>query len=310
LLNNVNQTASTLSKQVKLAFDWDNCYLDKNSLSALRESLTHLLNNSVDHGIEDSQRRLDIGKDAEGQILISGQDVDGWLRIQCLDDGAGFNVAKIRDVAIRKGICTVGEAMELTDEQVVDFLFHDNFSSAETVTEISGRGIGLSAVRKAMIELGGSAVAVMRGGGAVFEIRLPSDRSRPSRKREVPLVEVLGILEQEIEKLRQQGFDLAYELDSDLSDEVSDFMIYSESDAVIFAVIQLIHILSKEKQNKLLISKKTNGMLEVKMEGTLPQLTPSQKYILDSCVLYLQQHKGGIRLGEGVVVAKFGYLKQ
>lgn len=310
LVKNTEATALASSKAVRLNFDWDNAYLDKNSLSTLREALTHLLNNAVDHAIENSEERQQQGKFAEGLIRIQATDIDGVLTLRCIDDGRGFNIPKIRDLAIRRGICTLEVAMGLSDEEIVDLIFMDQFSSAEVVTEISGRGIGLAAVRRAIAELGGSVKAIKRPVGAEFEIVLPSERSRPSPKKEFAFAEVLDVLMDELNKLKLAGYDISMEMDNRLTENLSDYEMYGEADAVIFAVIQLASILSANKHNKLLLSNCANGILEIRMDGHFNQLSPSKKYILDVCSLYLQQHRGGLRFADGVVYIRFGYIKQ
>lgn len=310
LQKNLESTAQASNKSIRLTFDWDNAYLDKNSLSAVRESITHLLNNAVDHAMETPDERKSQGKFAEGLVRIQASDIDGELTIRCIDDGRGFNVAKIRDIAIRRGLCSLETAVGMSDEEVVDLIFADQFSSAEQITEISGRGIGLSAVRKAVQELGGRVRAVRRPTGAEFEIVLPSDRSRPSPKKEVGFGEVLSVLGDEVAKLNHSGFEIVMEMDTRLNEKLGDYEMYGEPDAIIFAVMQLISIVSVDKKNKLLLSTCANGILEIRMDGQIPALSPSRKYILDVCSLYLQQHRGGLRFADGVAVIRFGYIKQ
>lgn len=310
LSKNLESTALASAKNVRLSFDWDNAYLDKTSLSVLREALTHLLNNAVDHAIELPEERQNLGKFAEGLVKIQASDLDGQLSLRCIDDGRGFNIPKIRDLAIRNGICTLEAAMQMSDEEVVELLFAEQFSSADHVTEISGRGIGLAAVRRAIAELGGTVKALRRPVGAEFEIVLPSERSRPSPKKEFAFAEVLSVLIEEVDKLKHSGYDLAIEMDNRLTDQLSEYEMYGEPDAVIFAVIQLVTILSNDKRNKLLLSNCANGILEIRMDGHIAQLPSSKKYILDVCSLYLQQHRGGLRFADGVVYIRFGYIKQ
>lgn len=170
----VRVTASARSKHVELAMEGD-VELDKSVLDAIVGPLEHLLRNAVDHGIESGERRRGLGKPARGRIRLRA-----WLEgfqaaVELADDGGGFDLDRLRSKAIDAGLLAADRASDATAEHLHRLAFHPGLSTAKAVSEISGRGVGLDAVRSAIAALNGSiTVRSEPGAGATFSLRLPT----------------------------------------------------------------------------------------------------------------------------------------
>ncbi len=164
-------TAST-GKQVKLEVFGETTELDKTVIERLGEPLTHLIRNAVDHGIEGPEERLAAGKSAEGTLTISAEHRSGRILIRIADDGRGIDRQRVLAKAIEKGI--VLPDAQLTKEEIDHLIFAPGFSTAATVTNVSGRGVGMDVVRQNVKELGGRiTIESELGKGASFTLTLP-----------------------------------------------------------------------------------------------------------------------------------------
>lgn len=168
----VRDLGKQLGKQVDLVMLGENTELDKTVMEKIGDPLVHLVRNSLDHGLESPQQRLDTGKGANGTITLNAFHQGGNIVIEVKDDGAGLNGERIRDKAIENGLISADEV--LSDEQIYDLIFQPGFSTAEVVSDVSGRGVGMDVVRRNIAELNGSIEVTSKPGeGSVFTIRLP-----------------------------------------------------------------------------------------------------------------------------------------
>ncbi len=167
----IRDVSAKLGKQVRLDTYGKETELDKGLIERIVDPLTHLVRNSLDHGIEAPEVRLAKGKDATGQLLLSAQHHGGNIVIEVSDDGAGLNRERILDKARQQGL-PVSDAMP--DEEVWQLIFAPGFSTAEQVTDISGRGVGMDVVKRNIQEMGGHVEIHSRGGrGTSTRIVLP-----------------------------------------------------------------------------------------------------------------------------------------
>lgn len=167
----IRDVSAKLGKQVRLDTFGKETELDKGLIERIVDPLTHLVRNSLDHGIETPDVRLAKGKDATGQLLLSAQHHGGNIVIEVSDDGAGLNREKILAKAIQQGL-PVNESMP--DEEVWQLIFAPGFSTAEQITDISGRGVGMDVVKRNIQEMGGHVEIHSRGGhGTTTRIVLP-----------------------------------------------------------------------------------------------------------------------------------------
>ena len=170
----VRVTAQKRTKEAELFLDGAATELDKTVLEQLAGPLEHLIRNSVDHGIEPVEERLEKGKDACGQIRLRASYEGTQVVLRLADDGRGFNLDKIRKAAVRLDIAGEKEVSLLSPKQLHELLFVQGFTTAEEVTDISGRGVGLDIVRASVEGLKGSVFADSQpGAGTTFTIRLP-----------------------------------------------------------------------------------------------------------------------------------------
>lgn len=167
----VRDLAGKLGKQVELVTSGENTELDKGLIEMIADPLTHLVRNSLDHGIESPARRRAAGKSPTGTITLSASHQGGNIAIEVADDGAGLDRRKILAKAAERGMSI---ADSLSDREVAALIFEPGFSTAETVTDISGRGVGMDVVKRNISQLGGAIEIDSRAGaGTRMTIRLP-----------------------------------------------------------------------------------------------------------------------------------------
>ncbi len=166
--------ARQLGKQVKFEVVGKSTQVDRDILEKLEAPLTHILRNALDHGLELPSARLAAGKPAEGTIRLEAAHRGGMLSITVSDDGSGIEPEKLRQKIVTKGMVSAEMAANLTEPELMDFLFLPGFSTASQVTEISGRGVGLDIVQSMVQEVGGIVRAVsVPGKGMSFYLQLP-----------------------------------------------------------------------------------------------------------------------------------------
>jgi two-component system chemotaxis sensor kinase CheA len=170
----IRDLARSQNKKIKLEIIGKETELDKTLLEAIKDPLTHLIRNSVDHGVELPEKRKSKGKNEEGKIVIKSYHEGGQVTIEISDDGNGINPQIISDKAVQKGLYTLEQVQKLTPKQVLNIIFLPGFSTAEQVTNISGRGVGMDVVKSNIEKIGGSVdVSSNLGFGSVFKLRIP-----------------------------------------------------------------------------------------------------------------------------------------
>ncbi len=170
----VRDLAHTLDKQVDLRISGEDTELDRTVIDELGDPLVHMLRNAVDHGLEGPDERTAAGKPATGTIHLSARHSGSSVVIEVRDDGRGMDPVALRASAVRKGMLTLERAEALTDGEAMELVMLPGFSTAQTTTDISGRGVGMDAVRARIIALGGSIdIASEPGAGTTFTVRLP-----------------------------------------------------------------------------------------------------------------------------------------
>jgi two-component system chemotaxis sensor kinase CheA len=168
----VHDLSTQLGKKVELKLSGEHTELDKTVLEKMSDPLVHLVRNALDHGIEMPTQRRAVGKTETGQVHLHAFHQGGNIIIQISDDGAGFDLGKIQQKAIEKGLLTAED--HPTEEQLYEFIFLPGFSTAKQVSNLSGRGVGMDVVRRNIRALGGTIEVVSRPGkGSTFTIRLP-----------------------------------------------------------------------------------------------------------------------------------------
>ncbi|GKW24038.1 chemotaxis protein CheA [Pectobacterium carotovorum subsp. carotovorum] len=167
----VRDLAAKLDKQVELTLMGSSTELDKSLIERIIDPLTHLVRNSLDHGIESPDKRVAAGKSAVGNLTLSAEHQGGNICIEVIDDGAGLNRERILAKALSQGLA-VSDAM--SDEEVGMLIFAPGFSTAEKVTDVSGRGVGMDVVKRNIQEMGGHVeIHFQAGKGTTIRILLP-----------------------------------------------------------------------------------------------------------------------------------------
>ena len=170
----IRDLSKKLNKQMKLYITGEDTELDRTVIDEIGDPLMHLLRNSADHGLESTELREERGKDPVGNIYLNAYQDGNNVVIEVKDDGNGIDVDKVRDKAIDKGTITAEQAESMTDKDIIDLLFRPSFSTAKTVSDVSGRGVGLDVVKTKVEALGGDIdVTTKLGEGSCFSIRLP-----------------------------------------------------------------------------------------------------------------------------------------
>lgn len=170
----IRDISKDLGKEVDLRMSGEETELDRTVIDEIGDPLIHLLRNSCDHGIESKEQRKKLGKPEVGVIELKAYQDGNNVVIEVGDDGQGINTEKVKKLAIERGLLNEDMAANLTKKDIIDYLFKPSFSTADHVTDLSGRGVGLDVVKTKIEALGGSVeVETELGKGSKFFIRLP-----------------------------------------------------------------------------------------------------------------------------------------
>jgi len=170
----VRDVARQCGRDVELTVSGQDTDLDKGILDAIAEPLTHLVRNAISHGIEPAEERRRLGKTPHGVVKLNAYHQGNQVIVEVSDDGRGIDAQKIRGKAIDMGLTTAEEAARLNETETLDFIFKPGFSTAEQVTEVSGRGVGMDVVQSVLHRLKGSISMETRPGqGTTFRLKLP-----------------------------------------------------------------------------------------------------------------------------------------
>jgi two-component system, chemotaxis family, sensor kinase CheA len=161
-------------KQVRLELEGVDTELDRTLLEAIRDPLTHLVRNAIDHGIEIPEKRLAAGKPAEGKLLLRARHLSGQVIVEAIDDGGGIDVVAVREKAVSRGLISAKEAARATEGETLQHIFTPGFSTAKQISSISGRGVGMDVVKTEVEKIGGSVGLMSQlGVGTTLRITIP-----------------------------------------------------------------------------------------------------------------------------------------
>ena len=211
----VRDISQKLDKQVELKLLGEQTELDKTVMEKLSDPMVHLVRNSLDHGLETVDKRVAAGKDPVGTVTLNAFHQGGNIVIEIMDDGQGLNTQKIREKAIKNGL--ISESDDLNDNEINELIFLPGFSTADQVSDLSGRGVGMDVVRRNIEALSGSVeVASAPGVGSTFTIRLPLTLAIldgqlvkvAQHTYIIPLISIIESLQIDISKVSRVGKDL------------------------------------------------------------------------------------------------------
>ncbi|MBR6396234.1 MAG: chemotaxis protein CheA [Lachnospiraceae bacterium] len=170
----IRDLSKKLDKKMELYMTGEDTELDRTVVDEIGDPLMHLLRNSADHGLESNEERVKLGKPEVGSIFLDAYQEGNNVVIEVRDDGAGINIEKVKKKAVERGMFTEEQAEALSDKEAIDLLFLPSFSTADKISDVSGRGVGLDVVKTNIESLGGSIEAkTKKGEGSSFIVRLP-----------------------------------------------------------------------------------------------------------------------------------------
>jgi two-component system, chemotaxis family, sensor kinase CheA len=170
----IRDLSTDLGKDIDLETHGADTEIDRQLLELVRDPMVHMIRNAADHGVETPSERMKAGKPPRGRIRVAAAQEGGFITLSIADDGRGLDLARIKAKAVALGLTSEAESVRLTDQQVARFIFHPGFSTAQKVTNISGRGVGMDVVRTNIEQMGGSVdVRTTVGAGTTVEIKIP-----------------------------------------------------------------------------------------------------------------------------------------
>ncbi|MCH8312449.1 MAG: chemotaxis protein CheA [Nitrospinae bacterium] len=170
----VRDLAASCGKKIRLEMEGKETELDKTLIEAIKDPLTHIIRNSADHGIESPEDRKAAGKPEEGLLKLRAFHEGGQVNIEIIDDGRGINPEKIKEKALEKHLITPDQASRMSDHELVNLVFAAGFSTAEKVTNVSGRGVGMDVVKTNIEKIGGTVdIQSTYGEGTTLKIKIP-----------------------------------------------------------------------------------------------------------------------------------------
>jgi two-component system chemotaxis sensor kinase CheA len=168
----VREVANMTGKQARLVMDGENTEVDKTVIERLADPITHMLRNAIDHGLESPEERKAAGKNPEGVVRLAALHRSGRIVIEVQDDGKGINRERVHSIAVKKGL--ISPDLQLTDEEIDNLIFLPGFSTADKISDVSGRGVGMDVVKRSVQALGGRISITSRPGlGSTFTLSLP-----------------------------------------------------------------------------------------------------------------------------------------
>lgn len=170
----VRDLSNELGKKIELVMEGEDTELDRQLLDAIRDPLTHMVRNSADHGIENPDERRNAGKSITGTVNLKAYQGGGHIIIEISDDGKGIDTEAIKKKVLEKGLATVIELEKLSESQILQFIFNPGFSTAASVTSVSGRGVGMDVVKSNIEKISGTVeLKSEKGKGSKFTIKIP-----------------------------------------------------------------------------------------------------------------------------------------
>jgi two-component system chemotaxis sensor kinase CheA len=171
----IRESARSLGRKVRLILEGGMVEIDRSVLEKVREPVVHLLRNAVDHGIGEPAQRVQEGKPEEGTVLITATARGTTVRLEISDDGRGIDLQRVGEVAVARGLRSEGELARMSSNEVSDLVFAAGFSTAESVSRISGRGVGLDVLQRTVTDIGGWVELIPDGllGGCTFAMTIP-----------------------------------------------------------------------------------------------------------------------------------------
>jgi two-component system chemotaxis sensor kinase CheA len=302
LSRTVRDTAHALQKEIDFVVEGDELRLDNSIAEVLSKSLVHMMRNSIDHGIETPAKRTQNCKPAKGKLLLRFSAQGETILVDIQDDGAGINVEKIREKVISKGIRTVAEAQKMSHDELNYMIFDSGFSTAEQVTDFSGRGVGMSMVKDSVESLKGRIhIESHAGKGSKFRLEIPIPKSVMitnclfvtvgDRSYGIPQDHILKVMD----KIQLSKADFS-------SLEGAEVIRYNDGLIPLCSISKLMGVKNRESfENLIVIMNSEDSVFALRVESVLDiedaVIKPLSFNLLKSLEIYL----GGTFLADGSV---------
>lgn len=214
----VRDVAGELGKKVQLVMEGNETELDRTIIEAIKDPLTHIIRNAIDHGIETPEVRLGGGKPDEGLLILRAFHEGGQVNIEIMDDGRGINISRVKEKALQRALITADQSARMSDREAFNLIFLPGFSTAEKVTNLSGRGVGMDVVKTNIEKIGGSVDLLSEANaGTTIKIKIPLTLAiipalivTSGRERfAIPQVSLLELVRLEAEQARK-GIEKLY----------------------------------------------------------------------------------------------------
>ncbi|MDC0255553.1 ATP-binding protein [Bacteriovoracales bacterium] len=309
----VEKTAENLNKEVNLNFKIEDITIEEYAKTSLSESLLHIMNNCVGHGIESPDDREMLGKERAGNIdLEISEGKGGTLQITVTDDGAGISLSSIVKTAVKRKIIELDSVPDISKEELLNLVFEPGFSTAESVTEVSGRGVGMDVVAERMKELDGTIqLDTVEGKGTTFVLKMKSGKKADISRTVFPLKKFQEIL---VKNIIQTGKEkkAQLEFDSEGIDSLENGIIYGDISRIILSLTTYIGSFVKN-----------NGVYKFKLDRNVNKIQCNIKTIksgkdkellaefnrpLNFCNEYIRQHNGKVEKSDKELNVLFGNL--
>ena len=294
----IRDLSKKLNKKMQLNMSGEDTELDRTVVDQIGDPLQHLLRNSADHGLENAELRAERGKPEMGTINLNAFQEGNNVIIEVSDDGNGIDTAKVRQKAVERGLYTQEQVDQLSEKEVIDLLFMPSFSMAKTITDISGRGVGLDVVKSNIEQLGGDVeVKSVLGQGSKFTVRLPL---------------TLAIIQALMVEIRDEKYAIALGSIQTIEEVSLDEIKYVQANEVIHMrgdVIPIVHLDEildfeplEEEVTKLTVVIARKGEKQVGL--VVDRLSGQQEIVIKSLGSYIDGGKvisGATILGDGEV---------
>ena len=301
----VRNLANDLNKKIKLVMIGKNTELDRQLIESIKDPLLHMIRNSADHGLESPAERIAAGKPEEGTITLKAYHQSGHIIIEVSDDGRGINLEKIKKKILQNSLATEDDLEQLTDQQIMQYIFREGFSTAEVITSISGRGVGMDIVKNNIEHIRGTIeLKSVIGKGSTFIIKIPLTLAIMSIVVVEAMQQKFGIPQVNVIEMVRTGGNSEY-----IMDEINGSKILRLRDSLL-PLIKLSDILFPESKDANPVLKEIEFVVVCEISGNnfgliIDKIHDTEEIVLkpvSELLKSIEIYSGNTLLGNGDVI--------